>query len=335
MKTKIKLSILDQSPISIGMEPADALQATIDLAKHGEMLGYERFWVAEHHDLFGLASSNPAVLLSAIGARTSKIRLGAGAVLLPYYKPFHVAETYNLLATLYPDRIDLGLGRAPGGSAEVSLALSNNYLAGVREFPGKIDELTYFLRGNFPGNHQFANLTPTPLPSVSPDLWLLGTSEKSGALAATKGMKYAFGHFMTDRNGPGILANYREKMKKHHPEKEAEVIVAINVICAETTKKAEELAMSQFLWKVRQHMEDADHRVPTITTAKDYPYTKEELKKLAEYKKQTIIGDPHEVRDQLLKLDKKYKADEYMIVTIVHNPEDKRRSYTLLKEAIK
>src|SRR5690625_3588983 len=154
MKTKIKLSILDQSPISIGMEPADALQATIDLAKHGEMLGYERFWVAEHHDLFGLASSNPAVLLSAIGARTSKIRLGAGAVLLPYYKPFHVAETYNLLATLYPDRIDLGLGRAPGGSAEVSLALSDNYLKQVREYPERIEELMKFLHGSYPRSEE-------------------------------------------------------------------------------------------------------------------------------------------------------------------------------------
>lgn len=334
MKETIKLSILDQSPISIGMEAADALEATISLAKHAETLDYERFWVAEHHDLFGLASSNPSVLISAIGARTSRIRLGAGAVLLPYYKAFHVAETYNLLSTLYPDRIDLGLGRAPGGSAEVSLALSDNYLAGVREFPDKITELTSFLKGDFPGNHQFAKLNPTPIPQESPAVWLLGTSEKSGELAAKKGLKYAFGHFMTDENGPKITRKYRKKMEELHPDQEAEVIVAINVICAETSERAQEIAMSQFLWKIRQSMEDADHRVPTLSTAKEYPYTEEDLEKIEEYKKQTIIGDPHEVKEELQKLHKKYQADEYMIVTIVHNPDDKRKSYTLIKEAM-
>src|SRR5690625_4995391 len=141
----MKVSILDQSPISVGMTEQDALQASIRLAQHGERLGYERYWIAEHHDLFGLACPNPSVMLSAIGAQTRNIRIGAGAVLLPYYKPYYVAETYNLLATLYQGRIDLGLGRAPDGSAEVSLALSDNYLAEVQKHPEKIAELQAFL----------------------------------------------------------------------------------------------------------------------------------------------------------------------------------------------
>lgn len=135
MKTKeektLKLSVLDQTPISDGMDAKQALDATIALAKVTERAGYHRFWVTEHHDLFGLASPNPAILISTIAAQTSTIKLGAGAVLLPYYKPFHVAETYHMLATLYPGRIDLGIGRSPGGPAEASLALVDNYLAEV------------------------------------------------------------------------------------------------------------------------------------------------------------------------------------------------------------
>jgi len=331
----MKLSVLDQAPISTGMSEQEALQAMIDLAKHAEKHGYERFWVAEHHDLFGLASPNPSVMISAIGAQTEQIRLGAGAVLLPYYKPFSVAETYNLLATLYPNRIDLGLGRAPGGSAEVSQALSDNYLAGVREFPAKIAELQSFFKQDFPEDHPFSKITPTPVPPTPPDVWLLGTSEKSAKLAAEKGMKYAFGHFMTDVNGPEIVTNYRKEIKRKHPGKQVEVIIAISVICADTTEEAERLALSQWLWKKRQNDPKSDGRVPSVKEAENYPMTKEDEKDFTQMKEQMIIGDPNKVRDQLTKLDFEYEADEYMVITIVHDPIAKRHSYTLLQEVNK
>src|SRR5690625_3466725 len=164
----MKISILDQSPVSTGMTQNDALQASVRLAQHGDKLGYARYWIAEHHDLFGLACPNPSVMLSMIGARTHTIRIGAGAVLLPYYKPFHIAETYNLLATLFPERIDLGLGRAPGGSAEVSQALSDNYLAAVRKFSEQIDMLQAFLHDQFSNDHMYSKISPTPVPEVAP-----------------------------------------------------------------------------------------------------------------------------------------------------------------------
>src|SRR5690625_6940582 len=171
----MKLSILDQSPISSGKTPKDALETSIKLAQLGDELGFERFWIAEHHDLFGLASPNPAVMIGIIGQVTGRIKIGAGAVLLPYYKPFHVAETYNLLATLYPERIDLGLGRAPGGSAEVSLALADKYLKQVNAYPEQIDELLNFLHDRFPKDHPYAKIAPTPVPDTPPKTWLLGT----------------------------------------------------------------------------------------------------------------------------------------------------------------
>src|SRR5690625_3680486 len=260
----MKVSILDQSPISVGMTEQDALQASIRLAQHGEKLGYERYWIAEHHDLFGLACPNPSVMLSAIGAQTQTIRIGAGAVLLPYYKPFHVAETYNLLATLYPERVDIGLGRAPGGSAEVSLALSNNYLAEVKKYPDKIDELQAFLHNKFKEGHMYHHISPTPVPEVSPEVWMLGTSEKSAILATEKGLNYVFGHFMTEQDGPAIVHKYQQEMRKRHPDHSAYTMIAISVICAETTEEANDLAMGQFLWKIRQDTFGEDVRIPSV-----------------------------------------------------------------------
>src|SRR5699024_469701 len=153
------------------------------MAHHAEKLGYERFWIAAHHDLYGLASPNPAVMLGIIGAQTEKIRIGAGAVLLPYYKPFHVAETYNLLETLYPERIDIGLGRAPGCSAEVSMALSDSYLEGVRHYPDAVESLRQFLHDDHPTSHTFHKISPTPIRDASPEMLVLGTSEKTAPLA--------------------------------------------------------------------------------------------------------------------------------------------------------
>lgn len=331
----MKLSVLDQSPVSDGMTEREALEVSALLAQRSEQLGYERFWIAEHHDLYGLACPNPSVMLGVIGARTHSIRIGAGAVLLPYYKPFHVAETYNLLATLFPGRIDLGLGRAPGGSAEVSMALSDNYLAEVKKFPDQIDELQMFLTDGFEENNPNAKISPTPVPNVSPEMWLLGTSERSASLAAEKGLPYAFGHFMTDKAGPQIVDSYRAKIKEQDNANDPYVIIAISVICAETTEEAETLALSQFLWSIRQDKPGGNKRIPSVEEAVKYIFTSEELEKLEKMKRKMIIGNPDEVKTQLTDLHAKYQADEYMVVTIVHDPVEKMRSYELVKKAAK
>lgn len=174
----MKVSILDQSPVSSHQTPAEALEASMQLAKAGDKLGYERYWIAEHHDLSGLACSAPEVMLGYIGAQTNRIRIGSGAVLLPHYKPYKVAETYNMLATLFPGRVDLGIGRAPGGSAEATNALSDNFLQQVFKMPELVEELLQFLDDKFPAEHEYAKLSASPLPPVSPEPWLLGTSKK-------------------------------------------------------------------------------------------------------------------------------------------------------------
>lgn len=328
----MKLSVLDQSPVSDGMSEREALEVSALLAQRAEQLGYERYWIAEHHDLYGLACPNPSVMLGVIGSRTRSIRIGAGAVLLPYYKPFHVAETYNLLATLFPGRIDLGLGRAPGGSAEASLALSDNYLAAVKQFPEQIDELQHFLTDHFTKDNTTAKLSPTPVPPVPPSMWLLGTSEKSAMLAAKKQLPYAFGHFMTDKDGPKIVNSYREKLKELEDAVDPYVIVALNVICAETTEEAETLALSQCLWSIRQNKPGEHKQIPSVEEAENYAFTPEEESKIKEIKENMIIGNPDDVRDALKVLHNVYQADEYMIVTIVHDPLAKVRSYEFVKK---
>ncbi|MGY0693318.1 LLM class flavin-dependent oxidoreductase [Virgibacillus sp. FSP13] len=330
----MKLSILDQAPIASGKTAQETLEDSINLAQLGDRLGYTRYWIAEHHDMSGLACPTPDVMIGIIAAKTEKIRIGAGAVLLPHYKPFRVAETYNLLATLFPDRIDLGIGRAPGGSAEVTMALSDNFLEQVRKVPEKLDDLLRFIHHNFPKDHMYAKIKPTPIPEVSPEPWMLGTSGKSAILAAEKGMAYTFGHFMSDQDGPAIVDNYKELFKQKHSALTPKVIVTITVICAETTKEAEEIVMSSLLWNVLRAKGEGNDGVPSVEDALNYSFSDEEAEMVDKAKEKMIIGNPTEVKQQLENLQQAYQVDEFMIVTITHDHVARRMSYKLIAEEI-
>lgn len=326
----MKLSILDQAPISSEKTAQDALSASRQLASLGDKLGYTRYWIAEHHDMNGLACPNPDVMLGIVGTETKKIRIGAGAVLLPHYRPYRVAETYNLLATLFPDRVDLGLGRAPGGSAEATMALSNNFLEQVRKYPASLDDLLYFIYDEFEKGHMFSKINPSPVPKTPPQPWLLGTSEKSAILAAEKGIPYTFGHFMSSQDGPAIVRTYREQFAEKHATIESKVIVTISVICAETTEEATDLALSNQLWKVQQDKGDGENGVPSVEEAKAYAYTNEDIETMQKMKQKMVIGNPSEVKQQLEDLQKQYDVDEFMIVTITHSYEARQKSYELI-----
>ncbi|ASN07324.1 LLM class flavin-dependent oxidoreductase [Virgibacillus necropolis] len=329
----MQLSILDQAPISAGMTAQDALHASTELARIGDRLGYTRYWMAEHHDLSGLACPSPDVMLGIIGAKTTSIRIGSGAVLLPHYKPFRVAETYNLLATLYPRRVDLGIGRAPGGSAEVTMALSDNFLENVRKMPDMLDDLLRFLNDDFPKDHMYAKIRPSPVPKSSPNPWLLGTSEKSAVLAAQKGMAYTFGHFMSNQDGPSIVRKYVNGFSKKYELRKPKVIVTISVICAETTEEAEKLALSGQLWSVKR-AKGEDIGIPTVEEAKNYSYTADDLALIKKAKNKMIIGNPKEVKLQLEEIQKTYDVNELMIVTITHSTKAKLKSYELIAKEI-
>lgn len=325
----MKLSILDQSPLSSDQTASDALNESLKLAQAGEALGYSRYWIAEHHDLPGLACSAPEVMLSYIGAHTKQIRIGSGAVLLPHYKPYKVAEVYNMLATLFPDRIDIGIGRAPGGSAEATNALSDNFLQQVWKMPNLVEELLHFLHDDFPEDHEFSKITASPMPQVPPMPWILGTSKKSALLAAKNGLAYAFGQFMSENNGAAIIEQYLDAFepKKHGPF--PQVLLTVSAICADTTEKAEEIALSTLIWAIQKDKGEGKY-VPSIEEAKNYELNEKEREKLVQMKQNMIVGNPQEVGKKLNQLQAEFKADEIMLVTITHSPKDRMESYRLI-----
>ncbi|MBU7592419.1 LLM class flavin-dependent oxidoreductase [Metabacillus halosaccharovorans] len=329
----MRLSILDQAPISSNQTPRDALLESLQLAQAGERLGYTRFWVAEHHDLAGLACSAPEVMLAYIGANTKTIRIGSGAVLLPYYRPYKVAETFNMLATLFPDRIDIGIGRAPGGSAEATNALSDQFLQQVWDLPKSIMELLHFIYNDFPSDHEYVKVQAAPLPDTAPVPWLLGTSKKSALLAAKTGLSYAFGQFMSDNDGKDIIKQYLDHFKPKRIENHPNVILTVSVICAETNEKAEEIALSSLLWSIQKEQGEGTKGVPSIQEAIEYPYSVEEKQKIEKIKQKMIIGNPLEVKQKLINIQASYQANEIMLVTITYSPEDRLTSYRLIAEA--
>ncbi|WP_040978961.1 MsnO8 family LLM class oxidoreductase [Oceanobacillus jeddahense] len=303
----MKLSILDQSPLFADADAKQALEASVDLAIQADQSGFERYWVAEHHDMQGLASPAPDILLGIIGSRTENIRIGSGAVLLPNYRPFNIAERYRMLASLYPDRVDLGIGRAPGGSAEASIALAGNFLEKVKEMPDYIDELLHFLQDDFSPEHLYSRVTATPVPSVQPVPWLLGTSQRSAQLAVTKKLPYVFGHFMGADNGPEIVAGYQRQVENPF------TIVAVSVLCADTEKEALEMA------------EEAKRKKKELDPS---PQADEEEQ--AKFSDKQIIGDKAFVQEKLTELQEAYQCDEIMVLTMAPTYEARKYSYRQL-----
>lgn len=329
----MKLSILDQSPIASNQTAQEALMSSMKLAQAGEQFGYCRYWIAEHHDLPGLACSAPEVMLSFIGAHTSKIRIGAGAVLLPHYKPYKVAEIFNMLANLFPNRIDVGLGRSPGGSAEATNALSDNFLQKVFKMPELVEELLHFFHQDFSSDHEFSKVNASPIPEILPIPWMLGTSEKSAILAAKYGLAYVFGQFMSDQDGAAIIQTYRDAFLPRVPGQTPIVIVTVPVICAETSEKAEEIALSNLVWQLLI-AKGQGKKVPSIEEAKKYVVSDKELEQLLAMKNKMIIGNPKEVSSALQSMSEQYGADEMMILTITHSPGDRIESYRLIAEEL-
>jgi luciferase family oxidoreductase group 1 len=303
----MNLSVLDLVPVYPNASSTDAIEQALMLAKTAEKLGYKRYWVAEHHDMQGLACTAPEVLLSYIGAQTSTIRLGTGALLLPHYRPIKVAETFNMLATLYPDRIDLGIGRAPGGSAHVSMALSGNFLENVWRLPQSLRELSDLLQNNY--EMEGHPIMARPAPPSPPDVWLLGTNNKSASYAAEFGTGYVFGQFMSERDGAEVISGYRQAFKASLLSQEPRVIVAVGIVCAESEEEANKLAAEGYSWIK-----------PGKATAEKEPASENRL----------IVGTPGQVRARLEEFQTLYGVDEFLVVTMVPDYQKRLRSYERL-----
>jgi len=322
----MKLSILDQSPIRAGDTPHQALQETLELARVAEKLGYHRFWVSEHHSMDTLAGSAPEVLLAAVGAATNTIRIGSGGIMLPHYSAFKVAETFSLLSTLYPGRLDLGIGRAPGSAMQTAVALATDGRPKFERFPQLVDELGQMLHNP---NYQ-PKITPrSPEP---PPVWMLGSSQDSAMLAAHFGLPYNFALFINTKMGPQIFDLYRKHFEPSEQLAEPHTMLTVNVVCAETQEQAARLARSRALAFLRLVTGQPNPGVPSPEEAENYPYSPQEAAFLNEKLFNSAIGTPEQVKTQLEEMAALYGADEIMTVTITYSFEDRVRSYALLAE---
>ncbi|GAB3742435.1 LLM class flavin-dependent oxidoreductase [Amycolatopsis oliviviridis] len=299
-----KLSVLDTSPIVQGSTPRQALLNTVDLARLAEDLGYHRYWVPEHHGMRGVASSAPAVLISHLANATRRLRVGAGGVLLPNHAPLVVAEQFGTLSALHPDRIDLGIGRAPGGSKAASAALSPQR---TKDFGAQLDELRDYLNPR-----EDAEVKAIPILGGNvPELWLLGRSPESAALAAERGIKYAFAH---------------------HLSPEAPIkgdLVSVSVIAAEDDERAEWLAGSTRL-KVLSRIRGNRIQLPSPEEAADFPYTADDRAEIAKRSDAVLTGSTETLTAKLQTILDRTGAAEIMVTTPLYHHADRRRSYELL-----
>jgi len=329
----MKLSVLDQSPISEGSTGAAALRNSLDLARLADDLGYERYWVAEHHGTPMLACASPEILIAAIGAATGRIRIGSGGVMLPHYSPLKVAETFSILSALYPGRIDLGLGRAPGTDQTTAFAMQRDRRQPAPDdFPQQLAELLAYLEDKMPAGHPFARLTALPGRPHVPDVWLLGSSPQSAIWAAETGLPYAFADFINP-NGADYAAIYRDRFQPSETLAEPRVIVASFALCAETDEEAQRIASSARMTRALLN-EGRLIPVPPVEKALRFLTERGANADSAVRPRRAIIGTPAAVKEGIHKLAELYGAEEVMILTITFDHGARRRSYELIAEAM-
>jgi luciferase family oxidoreductase group 1 len=329
----VKLSVLDQSPIRRGSTPADAVRETLRLAEAADRLGYYRYWLAEHHSSGSLAGSSPEILIGQVAARTTNLRVGSGGVMLSHYSALKVAENFRVLETLFPGRIDLGIGRAPGGDVLATRALVQGPGAlGIEYFPHRIADVLRFLHDELEPEHPFAGVHAMPTGPTTPEVWLLGSSAESASYAAYFGTAFTFAHFIAHEGGQQVVRAYKQAFRPSKSLAAPAASVAVFALCAETSAEAERLAQSRVLWSVFQRRGER-LPYPTAAEAAAYQFSPEERAIAEQTRQRLVVGDPEQVRDQLLAMGAEYDVDEYVLVTITEDYTSRLRSYELIAEA--
>lgn len=324
------LSILDVTPIPSGSSSSQALRNTIDLARFADQRGYTRYWLAEHHNSPGIASTSPDIMIGQVARETSHIRVGSGGVMLPNHSPLKVAESFRLLEALYPQRVDLGIGRAPGTDMRTALALRRSEEAlNADNFPQELGELLAFSTGTFPAGHPFRAVTAYPDDVSLPPIWLLGSSGYSSQLAAELGMGFAFAHHINASAAVPAMNVYRDYFKPSAEFPHPHAILAVSIICADTDAQAEDLALSvQYAFLSIQSGRSGPLASPE--EVKSYRLSDLEQMQMSAIRSRHFVGSPATVRDQLLPLVDETHADELMILSMIHDHEARKHSYDLL-----
>jgi len=330
----LPISVLDLSPVPSGSSGPQALRNTVDLARAAERLGYSRYWLAEHHNTRGLASSAPEVMIGQVAAATARIRVGAGGIMLPNHSPLRVAETFRVLEALHPGRIDLGIGRAPGADAMAAVALRRSTDAlGAEDFPSQLAELLAYAGDGFPAGHPFRAVAAEPADVPLPPVWILGSSDYGAELAAALGVGFAFARHLNPRGAADAMGTYREAFRPSRRRAEPRAILAVSAICADTAERAEQLVASLGLSVIRMRS-GRPQPLPSPEEALAHEYSPHERDQLRRYRRAQVVGEPAQVRDELLALAEATGADELMVMTAVHDHGERLRSYELLAQAL-
>jgi luciferase family oxidoreductase group 1 len=334
---ELKLSVLDQSPVPSGSEPREALQNSISLARRVDELGFKRFWMSEHHAMDTLACTAPEIVLARIGAETKRIRIGSGGIMLPHYTPLKVAEVFRTLHALYPERVDLGLGRAPGGGPTEMLALRRSRKAPMEDdFPEQVTEVLAFLEEEFPVGHPFSRVKAMPAPVLNgkyagPAVWMLGSSMWSSAAAVEFGLPYAFAHFFSPVKTRDAIATYMRNFRPGVRLAQPEATVAVGVVCAETEEEAEYIASGVKLLQRRIRLGDRrpvaspEDAIRELRAMGEMPMEEGEWPRY-------FVGTPARVREQLEKMASELGIGELIVNTIVWDHAKRLRSYELLAQ---
>ncbi|HWX60186.1 LLM class flavin-dependent oxidoreductase [Bradyrhizobium sp.] len=329
----IPLSILDLSVVTTTTKPATALRNSIDLARHADQLGYVRYWLAEHHNLASVASPAPDLMIGQIAAVTKRIRVGSGGVMLPNHAPLMVAERFKMLEALFPGRIDLGLGRAPGTDGATAYALRSRLdRREGDDFLERLHELTLWETRDFPPGHPYNNVVAMPDDTPLPPIWLLGSSDYSSELAAQVGMGFAFAHHFATHDAVDAMVNYRAHFKPSGWRSTPHAILAVAIVVAETDAEAERLASSMDLNRLRRDRGQY-LPLPSPEEALAYPYADAERASIARNRSRLFVGQPATVRQKLDPLIAASEPDELMVITAVFDHEARKKSYALLAEA--
>jgi luciferase family oxidoreductase group 1 len=328
----MRLSVLDQSPIRSGGTAADAIHETLELAQICERLGYHRYWLAEHHSSKGLAGTSPEVLIGQVAARTSRIRVGSGGVMLSHYSALKVAENFRVLETLFPGRIDLGIGRAPGSDQRTMYALAGGGIRDISQFPQQIADVVAWLHDRLPDDHMFGGVRAMPAGTTAPEIWLLGSSDASAIYAAEQGLAFSFSHFINADGGPQVTQLYRDRFQPSQEFPVATASAAIWVVCADTDEEARRLQRCRDLALLRLYT-GRYGPFPSVEEAESFPYTPRDLAIIDHARGRTIAGTPEVVRERMEAMAAAYGVDELVVVTITHDFKARIRSYELLAEA--
>ena len=335
MSPKLTLSVVDQSPVREGGTAGEALWETVQVAKAAEQYGYERYWVAEHHNLANFAGTSPEILIGQIAAHTNTIRVGSGGVMLPHYSAFKVAEIFRMLESLYPGRIDLGIGRAPGSDQLTAAALSYpGPPRDVSHFPRQVHDVLGYLSSNLEPDHPFSHLMAGPGHGSVPEVWLLGSRYEGAFLAAQMGLPFAYAHFfgIGVHDGPAIVEGYRRSFRPSAYLSEPKVNVTVHVMCAETEEEARRISASRDLARLESVI-GKPRGIPSVEEALSYRYRDNEAAYVQQYRTTCIDGDPQQVKDGLEAIAELYLTSDLGIVTICHGLSERVRSYELVARA--